>query len=202
MVISVTVRAYPDERTATARLTFGVGDGSEERGDGLALGGRAAFLQGVEALQALLPSLHDVGCSSEYTFNGGRLVMPLMTCYGLRASQLEALLLPLEARLESLGLEQELSVSEAERYSDTAALLEEQQYTVALRHSATWLISRHVLLDERRNAALVDAVLRLWEKGAIVGSQSFELSTKVAADANNAVFPGWRSAALLFWIIL
>lgn len=201
VVLSVTVRAYPDVRTATARLAFGVNAPGKPKSEH-----EEAFLRGVAAFQAHLPSLHDAGCSAQYSVRRDRLEVPMVVCYGLRAAELEALLAPLVRRLGDLdgiaAAHLELQVSDVEHYSEIALGDGRHEYPVGVLQAGTWLVSRRVVLDPGRNAALVDALLRLRARGAIVGMQTFSPTREVAAASDNAVFPGWRDAVMLVWVIM
>lgn len=159
----------------------------------------------------------------------GRFEMPLLVCYGTTASELRSLLAPLEARLNrvlslpsplagsgtgSAGAERakakakyDLRVDEVARYSEAAraggvGMGEEGDYPVGRYQAGTWLVPRRVVASEVGNRALVEAVREIERRGGQVGLQAFSPTREVAADADDAVFAGWREAALLVWVIL
>lgn len=218
VVLGVTVRAYADAGAARARLVFngsssaGTGEEEEQRkaptmpgrreGSGATTAG-AAFPEAVMAFQAHLPVLLDAGCAGQYTFRRGRFEMPLLVCYGLATAELRRLLAPLEESLGRLVGTYELRVDAVARYSDAArGVLDEEDYSVGGMQPGTWLVPRGVVVSPVGNRALIDAVLEIEDRGGLVGLQAFSPTREVAADADDAVFPGWRDAVLLVWVIL
>lgn len=217
VVLGATVRAYADVGAARARLVF---DGppsasprEEEEQRKASMSGRregpgataagAAFLEAVMTFQAHLPVLLDAGCAGQYTFGRGRFEMPLLVCYGLTAAELQRLLAPLEQSLGRLVGAYELRVDAVARYSNAArGVLDEEDYSVGERQPGTWLVPRGVVVSAVGSRALVDAVLEIEDRGGQVGLQAFSPTREVAADADDAVFPGWRDAVLLVWVIL
>lgn len=193
VVMSVTVRAYPDVPTATARLAFRGRDGREE-----------VLRAAVGAFQAYLPRLHHSGCSANYYVRNDSFQMPLLVCYGVPAGVLEDLLDSLKFRLQTLGVEVQSGVASVDTYSQGARTGwgGAYEYPVGLVQAGTWLIPRAVVHDPERNAGVVDAMLRIQALGGQVGVQTMSPTRDVAAASDNSVFPGWRDAVLLVWVIL
>lgn len=194
VVLSVTVRAYPDLPSSTVSLEFDVDDESvEER-----------YHQALQFFHAALPGIHDAGCASMNTFSRRRFELALLMCHGKSSAETLELLHPFMDKLDLLDIHYRHTTADYVRWSDAAreGWFGEAEYSVNNIQAATWLIPRATVLDPKGNGATIRAILEMQDLGARVGTQSFGPSEDVAAATDNAVFPGWRDAALLVWVIL
>lgn len=193
VVLSVTVRTYADLPSAAATLEFNAADVGERK-----------FLDGVELFQATLPAWHDAGCSTVYSFTHTKFSLQLLVCHGKTTTAILELLRPFTSALDSLRITHHHTTTGYAKWSHGARVgwLDKQQYKVNQMQAATWLIPRSSVLHPATNAQIIAAILRIQDLGAGVGIQTFGPSTAVAAATDNAVFPGWRDAALLVWVIL
>lgn len=198
VVLSVTVRAYPDLPSATVSLTF------EDRDDELAVG---TFLEGVAVFLTMLPVIHAAGCATIFSFTRHAFQLTSLICYGLSPREALAVLHPFLTELEALHILYRYTTAAYARWSDGARAGwlggGGTGYEVGTMQAATWLVPRAVVEDSAAAAAVVEAVLRVQELGGRVGMQTFSPSREVAAAmGDNAVFPGWREAAMLVWVVV
>lgn len=193
VVLSVTVRAYPNLPTARAQLAFDTHELAP-----------SIFMDLVLIFQQLLPGWHEKGCSGQYRFGRGEFIMPLLACYGLSTSEVEELLHPFMARLDSLEIGYESVTIGLDRFSDGYhdGWGGAYQDIVGIEHVSSWLIPRSALLNPVKSTEVTEAILRMQNLGGYIGMQTFSPSKDLAAATDNAVFPGWRDAALLVWVIL
>ncbi|KAJ4417528.1 hypothetical protein N0V82_006087 [Gnomoniopsis sp. IMI 355080] len=192
VVLSVTIRAYPDLPSATVTMEFGAGKHARE-----------SYQESIRSYLASLPGIHDAGCTTTNTFTRHGSQLSLM-CHGKSSNETSELLSPLQTTLNRLHIPSSHTLVDLAKWSDGArkGWVGAEQYIVNHIQAATWLIPQLNVLDPIRNTETVKAMMRVQDLGAIVGTQSFSPSRAKAAAADNAVFPGWREAALMVWVIL
>lgn len=192
VVLSITVRAYPDLPSSIVTLQF---DASKKAGE--------SYTESINLYHTSLPRIHDAGCTTTNIFNRHSFQLSLM-CHGKSSNETFELLDSLSTNLNRLSIPYRHTFADLARWSDGArgGWVGAEQYQVNHIQAATWLIPHNTVSDPRRNAEAVQAMLKAQDLGAIVGTQTFSPSAAVAAAIDNAVFPGWRDSVLIVWVII
>ncbi|WPG99058.1 FAD/FMN-containing isoamyl alcohol oxidase MreA [Acrodontium crateriforme] len=135
-------------------------------------GSSGAFWAGIEMFQTHLTTLNDV-------------VSP---------SQLDELLLPFRAKLETLGIEYTYAVNQFPTYLEALDLTNPPRISAGLFQQGGWLIPRAVLDTQSRN---LTNIFRQWaHDGVLVAVFATNASRKANGIAINAVIPAWRTAGI------
>jgi FAD/FMN-containing dehydrogenase len=92
-VLSLTIKAYPDQPTSAANLTFSASGIS-----------RQLFYSGVEQYLTGLPAVLDAGASSIWAITNGTFVLSPSAGIGMTKQQIDALHKPVLLGLEKLGI--------------------------------------------------------------------------------------------------
>ncbi|KAH9904108.1 isoamyl alcohol oxidase [Xylariomycetidae sp. FL2044] len=213
VVVSVTVRAYPDEGVAFATLGFAITGATETEEEG---GLSESEYDGVvEAFEDLLPSLVDRGCTVYWLYTPTFFQMQELVCPGHHPHPhhsaelfLRAVLAPFRDRLAALEDRGAIAVTSdrAVRY-DTYREFQERELGIWDRghannaHFGNWLLPRGALATttsggggrRKRYAETVREVSRL---GAFTQHIAFRAERPEGA-LDNAVLPAWRDAFVM-----
>lgn len=187
VVLSVTVKTYPDIPTTMTTLQFGSAGAPESN-----------YWQAIASWNALLPSLYESGCSAMWGWTReGIRVFPL-TCPDVTADEVEALLSPYLASLDELSIQHMHQVESFTKYSDwyktTWSVMEEAQ--AGITQGGSWFIPESVVQDEKSNQAFIETGKKIVDAGVVFFCLGFQPSLTVAGDVDNAVHPGWRDLAM------
>ena len=175
VVYSLTWKVYPESFTTGANLTFTAANISQD-----------TFFEAVKTYHATLPSLVDEGASSVGVVSNSSLFIAL-TGFGIRASQMTALLKPLTDKLTRLGITYANYIGEFPNfYTQRTTMARNCQ--VAVAQYGGWLVPRSLIL--RDNDALTAAYRKMTENGATV--VGFGMRATPSPGADNAVLPAWR----------
>ena len=185
VVLSVTIKTYPDIKTTMATLQLASSDVPEE-----------SYWDAIASWNALLPNLYDAGCSAMWGWTReGMRVYPL-TCPGASTADVEALLSPYLTHLDELKIIHTHQIDFFDKYSEwytaTWSMMEEAQ--AGITQGGSWFIPESVVNDEPSNRAFIDAGKKIVDAGAILFFLGFKPSLSTGVD--NAVFPGWRNLAI------
>ena len=189
VVVSMTVRAYPDGVVGGASLTFSA--------SGLS---RDTYWNAFTSWQTLLPSLVDSGATAGYAiFKDFFFALPI-TAPGRSDAEVHALLQPYTSDLEALGIEYQLSVTSfptfQDHYHHYMGTSDNGAYTIHHLFAGR-MIPRSVV--ETNNAALVSTIRNITENtNAFLGFVALDVASGGSRKsvAPNAVLPAWRTTLI------
>ena len=189
VVISMTVRAHPDDVVGGASLSFSA--------NGIP---RDTYWSAFASWQSLLPRLVDAGATAGYAvFKEFFFALPI-TAPGRSTSEVHALLEPFTSALEALGIEYQLQVTSLptclEHYNNYISESENGPYSIHQLFAGR-MIPRSVV--ETNNDALVATIRNITENtNAFLGFVALDVSQNDGrkATASNAVLPAWRSTLI------
>lgn len=184
VVMSVTVKTYPDLETTMATLQLSASDVPEK-----------SYWDAIASWNALLPEIYDAGCSVMWGWTReGMRVYPL-TCPGASTADVETILTPFLSYLDEINVAYTHEIEFFDKYSvwydTTWSIMEKSQ--AGIIQGGSWFIPEHVVKNEVSNHAFLDAGKKIVDVGVILHFLGFRPSRPPGVD--NAVFAGWRNLA-------
>lgn len=184
VVLSVTVKAFPDAKVGGATLGFTIANTSQE-----------TFYQGIESFHSHLPAIVDAGSMVVYYFTNTFFQISPLTAYNHTADEVRTMLTPFVESLDSLNIGYTVTYTQSDSYYehyDTAfGPLPVGNIQVGIAQYGGRLIPRHTITDD--NAALTSAAKCIVEQGVTwIG-----VGTNVAPFSNpetQSVLPAWNQA--------
>ncbi|KAH6717441.1 putative isoamyl alcohol oxidase [Leptodontidium sp. MPI-SDFR-AT-0119] len=185
VVISMTVKVYPEATVGGASLQMAAASTTQEK-----------FDQAVSQFHAMLPNMTDHGAMVIYYLNNAVFVINPITVYNSTAAYVrDTILGPFMAVLADLGIPSSVAYTELSYYDHYSTYMGPLPYGnigVGEYQYGSRLIPRSVL--ENDNAALQAALRNLTAHGVLaVGSSA---SYTKPAGVNNSVLPAWRETTV------
>lgn len=201
VVLSLTVKAYPDQTTSTANLTW--------TNTGIT---QDLFFEGVRTFAAGLPSLLDAGTASTWLNSNTSFSASPVVGFGIKQKELDALFTPILDNLQQLNisygkswfsschLPPECNIgSSVTDYSSAEFPTFLDMYTAMASYCETALfqvggrlIPRSILLNSLDD--FTDALRQISDMNTLVSGVTFNVSK--APDIENAANPAFREASV------
>jgi len=181
VVLSLTSRAHPDERTASANLTFTNAGVSQ-----------SAYWEVAEAFVTSLPTLVDAGAASIWLLTNESFSMTPTSGLGLTKAELDNLLSPVISKLKSNNLTYTYVSEEFPTFLESFVAMTPAS-TVDNIQIGGRFIPRSLLETSNGTKALVAAMQDICNKGGAVSGVALNASKK-KGHIDNAVNPAWRTA--------
>ena len=186
VVVSMTVKTYPDAMVSGAGLQFAAAYTTAD-----------LFYQAVEEFYTLLPAMIDNGTMVVFYFTDAYFIINPLTAYNKTSSQVQAILAPFVAVLNNLSIPFEVSYTEFATYEEHYATymgplpygnIGAEEYQFGSR-----LVPRSVV--QNNNPALQTALRNITENGVLLVGVATDVSAPVTTgNVSNAVLPAWRDA--------
>ncbi|EAW08572.1 putative isoamyl alcohol oxidase [Aspergillus clavatus NRRL 1] len=189
VVMSVTVKAYPDKIVGGGSLQFVASSTTPDK-----------FFEAVAQFHALLPAMIDHGATVIYQMTSTFFAIVPVTAFGKTSDDVKNLLAPFVQALDGLGIPYQAAYTQStsyyEHYEKYMGPLPYGHLGVGEFQYGGRLIPRNVLTN---NAAGFAKVLRsITEQGVIAVGVGMDVSNP--GDVSNAVFPALRKAAITMQI--
>ncbi|ORY67580.1 FAD binding domain-containing protein [Pseudomassariella vexata] len=179
-VLSLTVRAYPDFRTAAANLTFTSEGVSSD-----------AFYYAVQTFLLGLPGITEAGAVCIWLLAPGVFQVQPTTAPGMTSDELQVFFQPTLDALKDKGIAHDYHIAEFPTYTDSFYAMNPAPNVTKLNAGGR-LLPRSLLESKDSIASLVDVLAFLVDQNAVVSGVSIDVSRAPAAP--NAVHSAWREA--------
>lgn len=185
VVLSATVKAFPDEPLSFGTIMFAAEGLEEER-----------FYEACAAFYEIIPSLVDSGAVPIFLFTPQAFVLQELIAPGLTEEDLNKLLEPFLAKLE--GIQYQKTITPYKNYKDfqAEALAPMTKHQANFIMGGGWLMPRSVITDPTNGKKYFEIVKGLVKSGLIVQQLGFNVTEKPTSDIDNAVLPSWRNTLL------
>ncbi|KAK1760971.1 hypothetical protein QBC47DRAFT_18975 [Echria macrotheca] len=184
VVVSLTVKTFPDQKVGGASLSFFAATTPTE-----------VFFQAIDAFHAALPAMISAGSMVVYYFTTDFFMIAPLTAYGETEAEVQTIMAPFVASLHSLNVTFSVEYSETATYYDHYdkyfGPLPNGAIQIGIAQYGGRLIPRSVVGD----AALAATARSIVEKGVTWIGVGTDVSA-FGADGRNAVLPAWRDAAV------
>lgn len=188
VVVSMTVKTYPDAMVSGAGLQFAAAYTTTD-----------IFYKAVAEFHTLLPAMVDNGTMVVYYFTDAYFIINPLTAYNKTSAEVKAILSPFIAVLNSLSIPFEVAYTEFATYEEHYATymgplpygnIGAEEYQFGSR-----LVPRSVVQDNNDG---LQAVLRnITENGVLLVGIATDVSAPVkSGNVSNAVLPAWREALI------
>lgn len=185
VVLSVTVRAYPDAKVGGASLQMAAASTTPDK-----------FYEAIRKFHAMVPNITDSGASMAFVFNSQIFAISPLTAFNQTSEQVKTTLAPFIAVLTDLAIPFAVGYTDYKSYYDhynkfmgplPYGHIEAEAYQFGSR-----LIPRSVL--ENSNDDLQKALRNITENGVLAVSVALNVTRQ--SNQPNAVLPAWRNAAI------
>jgi len=188
VVVSMTVKTYPDAMVSGAGLQFAAAYTTTD-----------IFYKAVAEFYALLPAMIDNGTMVVYYFTDTYFIINPLTAYNKTSAEVQAILSPFVTVLNNLSIPFEVAYTEFATYEEHYATymgplpygnIGAEEYQFGSR-----LVPRSVVQDNNDG---LQAVLRnVTENGVLLVGIATDVSAPVkSGNVSNAVLPAWRDALI------
>jgi hypothetical protein len=184
VVTKVTVKAHPDSVTTAAKIAWyhnGEMDMVEK------------WWSAVKFYWLLTPTMTDVGAFSVDVYSTGSFILSPWFAHGLTRAESRVLLSPLLEKLEELGLEYTVNITEYPGYLPAYKSMFDF-IPVGIAQYGGRLIPRQLLMEQPDK--VLETVRRIVENGSLIFDIVSHPSLEVAGFPDNAVLPAWRDNQL------
>ncbi|OTA53870.1 FAD binding domain-containing protein [Hypoxylon sp. EC38] len=180
IVYSLTVKAYPDFKVASANLTFSIQGVSEE-----------AFYSAIQTFLTTLPGITDAGIVCIWLLTNTSFTLSPMTAPNLTSQELQALIQPTLDDLEKNNVPFDYFIKESPTYLDNYLTMD-PIYNITEANLGGRLIPRSLASSNASTARLLDAMKFIVANNGQVSGVSINVTTVPAVP--NSVNPVWRTA--------
>lgn len=182
VVISVTVKAYPDMPTSGGNLTF-TSDGTSQD----------AFWEAIATYHESLPAIVDAGIMSTSAFSNQSFAITPMTGPGVSAELMNELLEPLTDKLDSLNINYTKIVKQFPNYFEEFKTMF-LPIDVGIAQYGGRLVPRSAVLNH--NDAVTEAYRKIANDGGAFFIVALNVSTAVSGKVYNSLNTAWRDTLL------
>ncbi|XDG10327.1 hypothetical protein ABKA04_009942 [Annulohypoxylon sp. FPYF3050] len=179
IVFSITVKAYPDVKSATANLTFSR-QGISSR----------AFDIAVQRFLTSLPSITDSGATCIWLLTNTSFTLSPASGPNMTSQQLHTLLQPTLESLSENGISYDYSIKDSPNYLESYNTLH-PKYNITEASIGGRLIPRSIVASNSSTISLMDAMKFIISNGGQVSGVSINVTRP--PDVPNSVNPAWRS---------
>lgn len=188
MVVSLTVKTYPDTTVSGAGLQLAAAYTTPDN-----------FYQAVSEFHALLPAMIGNGTMVVYYFTDEYFLINPLTAYNKTSTEVKAILAPFLDVLANLEIPYSVSYTEyatyQEHYNTYMGPLPYGNIGVEEYQFGSRLIPKSVVTEN--NAALQAVYRNVSENGVLVVGVGVDVSTPISGlNVSNAVLPAWRDALI------
>ncbi|KAF5021891.1 hypothetical protein F66182_6082 [Fusarium sp. NRRL 66182] len=184
IVLSMTVKAFPDAKVGGATLAFFNSNNDQ-----------ATFYKGIESFHSKLPGMVDAGSMVVYYFTNTFFQIAPLTAFNKTREEVQTILAPYIKSLNALGINYTVSYTQEESYYDHYDTffgpLPIGNIQVGIAQYGGRLIPRNTIVNN--NAALTKTAISIVEQGVTwIG-----VGTNVAPFSNTktqSVLPAWNKA--------
>ena len=184
VVVSMTVKTFPDSHFGAATLNFVSASNPTE-----------TFYKGIDAFHAALPAMVESGALVVYYFTKDFFKIAPLTAYNQTADQVQAIMNPLLKSLDGLGVKYDVSVSQKDNYyehfDEYFGPLPNSAVKVGIAQYGGRLIPKSTFTDTPDALSQVSRYLA--EKDVTFIGVGTDVSP-FGKDNQNAVLPAWRKA--------
>jgi FAD/FMN-containing dehydrogenase len=184
VVTKVTVKAHPDAVTTAAKIAW-THDGSSEMVE--------KWWDAVKFYWLLTPNMTDAGAFSVDVYSTGSFMLSPWFAHGLTRTESMALLSPLLEKLEELGLQHTVNITEYSGYLPAFKGMFDY-IAVGIAQYGGRLIPRQLLVEQPDR--VLETIRRIVEEGSLIFDIVSHPSLEVAGFPDNAVLPAWRDNQL------
>ncbi|OJK02345.1 hypothetical protein ASPACDRAFT_76732 [Aspergillus aculeatus ATCC 16872] len=189
VVLSVTVKAYPDATVSGAGVEFTAANVTTD-----------VFFEGVARFHELLPAMIDAGTTVIYEMTNSIFLINPLTGFNKTTDEVKTILAPFLSALTDLGITYAVSYTEYdsyyEHYEKYMGPLPYGNLDVGTYNYGGRLIPRSVL--DSNVTPLVSALRNITSEGIIAVGVGLNVTS--SNDVANAIFPEWRKAAVTMQI--
>lgn len=193
IVVSATVKAYPDTTVSGASLRIRTANTTDE-----------LFTEAVTHFHSLLPAMTDAGATMIYWISSQHFFIKPLTAYGRTTSEVQAILAPFLLILSTRGIPYEVSFTEYDSYYDHynkyMGPLPEGNIDAGIYSFGGRFIPQRLLESQSQTAGLVSTLRNLTDHGGFMVGVGLDVSNKTGDKLPNAVFSQWRDAAVTLQI--
>lgn len=184
VVVSMTVKAYPDTIVSGASLIFNSDTSSSDN-----------FYAAIEKFHSLLPAMVDAGSMVVYYFSNAFFQISPLTAYNMTSGQVKAVLGDFVAALDALNIVYNVSYSQSATYTDHYNTyfgpLPFGRINISTSQYGGRLIPRSTIVNNNTN--FMKACRNITENDVVFIGVGTDVSAP-AKTVSNAVLPAWRSA--------
>ncbi|KAE9396602.1 FAD binding domain protein [Gymnopus androsaceus JB14] len=187
VVWSVTVKAHPDMPMTKAQLFF--------NSDGIS---RDTYWEAITAYQKIIPSILDTGSFLDSTYDINKFRMDPLIGPNVSAKTISSLLTPWIDKLNYLGINYTLNLTEHAKYVETVA--DYNNFDIMGYQLGGRLLPRSLFETDQGFLAFMGAARDIVDGGAYVWDIGLRPSSSWEAGRypNNAVHPEWRYAERMY----
>ncbi|KAF2726629.1 FAD-binding domain-containing protein [Polyplosphaeria fusca] len=182
VVVSMTVKAYPEERTASANLTFSSAGVPAQ-----------TFFDILETFHSCLPTLSKAGGTAIYNIQQTGFALIPATLPGQGKDSLDSMLDPVITKLKSFNITYVYASIEANTYFDAYEKMNPPSETSYFQIGGR-VLPQHALNDNY--GQLMQSLKDILDYGAGIGGLSYHVPESGDGRFNNSVNPRLRSGAL------
>lgn len=185
VVLSTTVRAYPDAKVGGAFLALSANFTTTDN-----------FYKAISRFHEVLPNITDSGASAAFAFNSSLFYVNPITAYNQTSVEVKAMLAPFIATLTELAIPFSVSYSDyasyRDHYNEYLGPLPYGRFGVESYQYGSRLIPRSVI--KTSNDALQAALRNVTSNGVLMASVA--VNTSRSAYPPNSVSSAWRDATV------
>lgn len=179
VVVSMTVKAYPDTTVSGASLAFYVTSTTDDN-----------FYAAIEAFHSFLPGMVDAGSMVVYYFSDAFFQIAPLTAYNKTSADVKAVMAPFLAALDLLNVAYTINYSQSGTYTDHYntyfSPLPYGHINVGIAQYGGRLIPRSTI--QKNNTAFMQMVRNITQDGVLFIGVGTDVSTP-AKKGNNSVLP-------------
>ncbi|KAI8935079.1 hypothetical protein NX059_007674 [Plenodomus lindquistii] len=179
-VLSLTIKAYPNERTAAANLTF--------TNDGIA---QDLFYAGMQRYLSGIPTILDAGATTTWLNSNSSFTMSPSVGVGMSKEELDQLHEPIIRGLDELGIIYTYYSADFPTYLDMFTQMNPFTESAVFQIGSRW-IPRTVLANSTEK--FTEVLRDIGETGSWISGVSFDVSR--LPNVPNAINPAWRKASI------
>ncbi|KAH7410678.1 putative isoamyl alcohol oxidase [Cadophora sp. MPI-SDFR-AT-0126] len=188
IVVSMTVKTYPDTKVAGAGLQMAAAYTTQD-----------IFYEAISEFHALLPAMIANGTMVVYYFTDAVFLINPVTAYNRTAADVKAILAPFIAVLDRLAIPRSVSYTEfatyQEHYNTYMGPLPYGNIAVEEYQFGSRLVPKSVV--QNNNAGLQSVLRNVTEHGVLVVGIAVDVAKPISKlNISNAVLPAWRDALL------
>ncbi|KAI1371219.1 putative alcohol oxidase [Hypoxylon crocopeplum] len=180
VVVSMTVKAYPEQITAASNLTW--------TSEGIS---QDIFYAGINAYLSRLPSILDAGATTTWLNSNESFAVQPAVGFGMSSEKLDSLHKPILEALDQLNISYTYTSSEFpsffEMYLEIVPFTEAGVFQIGSR-----LIPREVILNSTKE--LTAAMREIGTYGAMISGLSFNATR--GPNVSNSISPAFRKASV------
>ncbi|KAK5662941.1 hypothetical protein OQA88_6353 [Cercophora sp. LCS_1] len=186
VVVSLTVKTFPDRKIGGGSLSFYAHENPTE-----------VFFAAIDAFHAALPDMVSAGTMVVYYFTDKFFMIAPLTAYNKSASEVQTIMAPFVAELQSLNVTHYADYSETvnyyNHYDKYFGPLPNGAIQIGIAQYGGRLIPRSTLTKSESAVAFAATARSIAEQGVTFIGVGTDVSA-FGQNCSNAVLPAWRNA--------